>query len=94
MSEHPRRAVRRRSYSVNGVAVDANGTPLTQPEISEDSPLAEWPMLAAAGYVTVEDVGNASDEQLRNVDGIGAARLQAIRKVAPYVGVVPVEEVH
>jgi len=47
-----------------------------------NSRLAE--ILAKAGYFSITDIANATDYDLRSIDGIGSTTLAYIRKRIPY----------
>lgn len=64
----------------NGRAHDAHGNDLGRP-ITGDFPAGE--KLLEAGYRTDKDVQQASDEELRAIDGIGKKTLEEIRERAP-----------
>lgn len=62
---------------------------VTESIVDVDLELAEgvWNALVAAGYNTAEALNAATDEQLREVPGVGPATLKHIRKaLAPVAG--------
>lgn len=59
---------------------DGTLVPLTEPEVMPGVTMAQRDALVAAGFVTTEDIRNATDEQLLAVKDIGKVTVDKIRE--------------
>lgn len=70
-----------KTFIVAGVEVDAHGKAVSGPEDADDLPedFPERDLILGTQWTTVSALNAASDEELLAVDGIGPAKLKAIR---------------